>query len=214
MGAATINPLLRLAGVVSPGGMELTASRAARVAALCCYRVDGTDEAVVRARLESQAQTPTASAGRCPLRSESRSRPLAGQSDTRGEALPVVGLFPDVLFTVLIGEHVMMVVAMSRTTMQTTADAAVNAARNAAPGDRVDGTDGAVAVRAGLERVTSAAAGNRVYCNNDLAADAKLQGFHTSSPAAEAVMKSKASREHCAQAIQHADAIQSTSMIR
>ena len=40
---------------------------------------------------------------------------------------------------------------------------------------RVDGAGGAVAtVRAGLERVTDATAGNRIYCNNDLAADANV----------------------------------------
>lgn len=40
---------------------------------------------------------------------------------------------------------------------------------------RVDGTSGAVeVVRAGLASVTSAAAGNRVYCNNDMAGDARV----------------------------------------
>ena len=40
---------------------------------------------------------------------------------------------------------------------------------------RVDGAGGAAAtVRAGLERATDAAAGNRIYCNNDLASDANV----------------------------------------
>ena len=40
---------------------------------------------------------------------------------------------------------------------------------------RIDGAGGAVAtVRAGLESVTSAAAGNRIYCNNDMAGDASV----------------------------------------
>ena len=40
---------------------------------------------------------------------------------------------------------------------------------------RIDGAGGAAAtVRAGLESVTSAAASNRIYCNNDMAADADV----------------------------------------
>ena len=40
---------------------------------------------------------------------------------------------------------------------------------------QIDGTGGAVAtVRAGLERVTDATAGNRIYCNNDMAGDASV----------------------------------------
>ena len=39
----------------------------------------------------------------------------------------------------------------------------------------MDGTGGAVAtVRAGLESVTSVAASNRIYCNNDMAASADV----------------------------------------
>ena len=40
---------------------------------------------------------------------------------------------------------------------------------------RIDGASGAVAtVRAGLESVTGAVAGNQIYCNNDMASDANI----------------------------------------
>ena len=65
----------------------------------------------------------------------SRTRLPVRRSDTRGEALPVAILFVGVLFTILIGVHV-VVVAMARTAVQAAADAAVNAAQNAAPGAR------------------------------------------------------------------------------
>ena len=53
--------------------------------------------------------------------------------DDRGEALPAAILFTGVLFTVLIGIHV-VIVAMARTAVQSAADAAVAAAQAAGPG--------------------------------------------------------------------------------
>ena len=56
-----------------------------------------------------------------------------GFRDDRGEVLPVAILFIAVLFTVLIGVHV-VVAAMARTAVQSAADAAVAAAQAAGPG--------------------------------------------------------------------------------
>ena len=53
----------------------------------------------------------------------SRSRPVRGRAGTRGEVLPVAILFLGVIFTILIGVHV-MVVAIARTAVQAAADAA------------------------------------------------------------------------------------------
>ena len=53
--------------------------------------------------------------------------------DERGEVLPVAILFMAVLFTILIGVHV-VVLAMARTAVQAAADAAVAAAQAAGPG--------------------------------------------------------------------------------
>ena len=65
----------------------------------------------------------------------SRARPQTGRADSRGEALPVAILFLGVMFTILMGVHV-VVVAIARTAVQAAADAAVNAAQTAAPGNR------------------------------------------------------------------------------
>ena len=88
----------------------------------------------------------------------SQVRPLAGRADTRGEALPVAILFLGVLFTILMGVHV-VVVAMARTAVQAAADAAVNAAQNAAPGDRAD--EGVLAARLALIAARSSAVETR-----------------------------------------------------
>lgn len=68
-----------------------------------------------------------------------------------GEALPVAILFLGVMFTILLGIHV-IVVALARTAIQSVADAAVAAAQAAGPG--VDGsgepfrvTEGVLAAR-------------------------------------------------------------------
>ena len=87
------------------------------------------------------------------VQSVSRSRPLRGRSDTRGEALPVAILFLGVMFTILMGVHV-IVVAMARTTVQAAADAAVNAAQNAASGSRV--SEGVLAAQITLAVSSSA----------------------------------------------------------
>ena len=76
----------------------------------------------------------------------------------------------------------MMVIVLTQMLSDTTRSeqapqaAANRAARTAALCcHRIDGAGGAAAtVRAGLESVTSAAAGNRIYCNNDMAGDASV----------------------------------------
>ena len=67
----------------------------------------------------------------------SRSRPTGRrwQLDDRGEALPAAILFLGVMFTILIGVHV-VIVATARTAVQFAADAAVAAAQAAGPGQR------------------------------------------------------------------------------
>jgi len=55
-------------------------------------------------------------------------------SNARGEALPVAILFLGVLFTILLGIHV-VIVAMARTAIQSAADSAVAAAQAAGPGE-------------------------------------------------------------------------------
>lgn len=77
---------------------------------------------------------------------------MTGRSDTRGEVLPVAILFLGVIFTILIGVHV-MVMAMARTAVQAAADAAVNAAQIAAPGNRAD--EGVLAARVALAAARS-----------------------------------------------------------
>ena len=82
----------------------------------------------------------------------SRSRPLAGRAGTRGEALPVAVLFLGVIFTVLVGMHV-MAVAVARAAVRAGADAAAGAARVTAPGDRAGG--GVLAARIALAAARS-----------------------------------------------------------
>lgn len=57
----------------------------------------------------------------------------AGHRDERGEVLPAAILFLGVIATILIGVHV-VIVAMARTAVQASADAAVAAAQAARPG--------------------------------------------------------------------------------
>ena len=59
----------------------------------------------------------------------------AVRRDERGEALPAAIPFLGVLFTVLVGVHV-VIVAMARTAVQSAADAAVAAAQAAGPGEQ------------------------------------------------------------------------------
>lgn len=97
----------------------------------------------------------------------SRIRSLAGRADTRGEALPVAILFIGVMFTILLGVHV-VVMAMARTTVQAAANAAVNAAQNAAAGDRE--SEGRLAARVALAAAASTAVETRppeVLVEND-----------------------------------------------
>ena len=62
--------------------------------------------------------------------------------DERGEALPVAILFIGVLFTILIGVHVVLI-SMARTAVQAAADSAVAAAQAAGPGNaECDGDPG------------------------------------------------------------------------
>ena len=60
------------------------------------------------------------------------------REDSRGEALPAAILFLGVLFTILLGIHV-VVVALARTAIQSAADAAVSAAQAAGAGVDADG---------------------------------------------------------------------------
>ena len=88
----------------------------------------------------------------------SRLCPQAGRDDTRGEALPVAILFLGVMFTILMGVHV-IVVAMARTAVQAAADAAVSAAQSAAPAARV--AEGVLAAQIALAAATSSAVETR-----------------------------------------------------
>lgn len=93
---------------------------------------------------------------------ESRAGPpdgkAAGKADTRGEVLPTVILFMGVMWTILMGVHV-VVMAMARTTAQAAVIAAVNAAQNAAPGSRE--SEGVLAARIALAAASSTAVETR-----------------------------------------------------
>ena len=89
-----------------------------------------------------------------------------------GTAIGVAMMFPMLMMVIV------LIQMLSDTTRSEQALQAVanRAARTAALCCyQIDGAGGAVAtVRAGLESVTSAAAGNRIYCNNDMAGDASV----------------------------------------
>ena len=76
-----------------------------------------------------------------------RRRFVRSHPDTRGEAIPAVMLYLGVIFTVLIGVH-LIVVAMARTAIQSAADAAVLAAQGATPNTRE--AEGILAARISL----------------------------------------------------------------
>lgn len=76
-----------------------------------------------------------------------RDNPCGACGDERGEALPAAILFLGVLFTILLGIHV-VVIAMARTAVQAAADSAVAAAQVAAPTDRED--EGELAARVSM----------------------------------------------------------------
>ena len=76
----------------------------------------------------------------------------------RGEALPVAILFLGVLFTILLGIHI-LVVALARTAIQGAADAAVSAAQTAGPG--VDGSGEPFRVIEGILAARIAMAGSK-----------------------------------------------------
>ena len=89
-----------------------------------------------------------------------------------GTAVGVAMMFP-VLMLVIVLIQMLSDTTRAEQALQATANRAARVAALCCY--RVDGTGGAAAtVRAGLERVTDAAAGNRIYCNNDLAADANV----------------------------------------
>lgn len=89
-----------------------------------------------------------------------------------GTAIGVAMMFP-VLMMVIVLIQMLSDSTRSEQALQATANRAARVAALCCY--RVDGTSGAVeVVRAGLESVTSAAAGNRVYCNNDMAGDANI----------------------------------------
>ena len=89
-----------------------------------------------------------------------------------GTAVGVAMMFP-VLMLVIVLTQMLSDTTRAEQALQAVANRAARVAALCCY--RVDGADGAVAVvRAGLESVTSAAAGNRIYCNNDMAADANV----------------------------------------
>ena len=79
-----------------------------------------------------RTRTPRAASGRSHISGSdvASSEPCR---DERGEALPAAILFLGVLFTILLGVHV-VIAAMARTAVQAAADSAVAAAQSAGPG--------------------------------------------------------------------------------
>ena len=89
-----------------------------------------------------------------------------------GAAIGVAMMFP-MLMLVIVLIQILSDSTRSEQALQATANRAARVAALCCY--RVDGDDGAVAVvRAGLANVTNAAAGNRVYCNNDMAGTASV----------------------------------------
>ena len=89
-----------------------------------------------------------------------------------GTAIGVAMMFP-MLMLVIVLIQMLSDSTRSEQALQATANRAARVAALCCY--RVDGDGGAVeVVRAGLESVTSTAAGNRVYCNNDMAGDANI----------------------------------------
>ena len=70
-----------------------------------------------------------------------RSSGCRRQGDERGEALPAAILFVGVLFTILIGIHV-VIVSTGRAAVQAAADSALAAAQTAGHGDHTQDCDG------------------------------------------------------------------------
>ncbi len=92
--------------------------------------------------------------------------------DGSGTAVGVAVMFP-MLMLVIVLIQMLSDSTRSEQVLQATANRAARVAALCCY--RVDGADGAVeVVRAGLASVTDAAAGNRVYCNNDMAGDASI----------------------------------------
>ena len=107
----------------------------------------------------------------CRQRHHDRAAVRRGE-DGSGTAIGVVMMFP-MLVLVIILLQMLSDSTRSEQALQATANRAARVAALCCY--RVDGDDGAVAaVRAGLENVTSAAAGNRIYCNNDMAGTARV----------------------------------------
>ena len=95
-----------------------------------------------------------------------------GREDGSGTAVGVAMMFP-VLMMVIVLIQMLSDATRAEQALQATANRAARTASLCCY--RIDGADGAVAtVRAGLESVTSAAAGNRIYCNNDMAGAARV----------------------------------------
>ena len=89
-----------------------------------------------------------------------------------GTAIGVAMMFP-LLMLVIVLIQMLSDSTRSEQALQATANRAARTASLCCY--RIDGADGAVAtVRAGLENVTDAAAGNRIYCNNDMAGTARV----------------------------------------
>ena len=81
------------------------------------------------------------------------------RGDARGEALPVAILFIGVLFTILLGVHI-LVVALARTAIQSAADTAVGAAQVAGSGSRV--AEGILAARLSMAGARSSISETRL----------------------------------------------------
>ena len=89
-----------------------------------------------------------------------------------GTAIGVAMMFP-MLMLVIVLIRMLSDSTRSEQALQATANRTARVAALCCY--RVDGDDGAVAtVRAGLANVTSTAAANRIFCSNDLAADANV----------------------------------------
>ena len=89
-----------------------------------------------------------------------------------GTAIGVAMMFP-MLMLVIVLIQILSDSTRAEQALQATANRAARVAALCCY--RVDGTGGAVEiVRAGLASVSNAAAGNRVYCNNDMAGDASI----------------------------------------
>ena len=109
---------------------------------------------------------------RCLLGAAARRGSRRGGEGGSGTAIGVAMMFPMLMLVIIL---IQMLSDTTRSEQALQAIANRSARTAALCCYQIDGTGGAVAVvRAGLEGVTSAAAGNRIYCNNDMAGTARV----------------------------------------